>query len=807
MLPQFLTIKNYQLALLYLSFTFIGHSAITAQQLLTGSIITPNGQPLPYANVVVLRAVDSTFVSGTTTNETGSFKLPLSGDPNGLLKVTSLGYQDLFQPIEPGRSHYDLALELTALDLNAVTVTGTKTLYELKSDRMVLNISAAPALSGNTALQLLQRAPGVIVNRPANSIGMSGKGDVLIMINDKIQRVPQAVLLARLEGMLAENVDRIELIHQPGARYDTGGAAGIIHIVLKKQEDEGVNGSASLTAGYGQREKAGVSLNLNARRAKVNVYGDYSYTYNANENNIVDHYRDYAYEGSDYYYENLVTFRHRQRAQHAANLGWDVNLSERTIVGFLFSYAHSYDRWNRGPSISRSIIDQLPAGSNRFLIDSDNRITSAFGNFNLGQQLSDKSRLNFDLDYARIDFRSTGGIQEYPEVGGEQVLLTDRKTPVDIWTVQLDHITTLNATTRLEIGVKGTFSDVVTQAAAQSFDEAWRGAELFSGTDLVDERILAGYASLAKDFTPQFRAELGLRYERFRYQLDSDEDARDREQRFNNPFPVVRFHYELDSLYTLQLAFNRTITRPTFTNLAAYFLFFDPTTTFQSNPQLMPVFTNTLRLSLQRRSVVLSLAYYRARNTFYNFDTVLKEEHLQTSTPSNLDRSSILEAGLNFPWTLTPWWETNWSLTGTYTTLEDQSDRLAPFAVDQLSYALQFTSTFPWGGNWSASLDGRYMSPFFYGDQKFTLRPFFNFGIRKRFSSGATLSLAVQDITNSADRNAWEYHQPEISIRTFGLTDWSERQVRLTYTMPFGNQSLAKKRARNTGAEEVKSRL
>lgn len=799
--------RHWPQFVLVLVFIWMAIPVTKAQRLLTGSITALSGESVPFANVLLLNPADSSFVFGTTTNDSGHFKLTVPSNTIGLLKVTSLGFEDHYQPVEPKRSRYDLRLQVSSLALDAVTVTGKKTLYELKPDRMVLNISAAPALSGNTALQLLQRAPGVIVNRQSNSIGMTGKGEVLVMINDKIQRVPQAVLLARLEGMLAENVERIELIHQPAARYDTGGAAGIIHIVLKKQEDEGVNGSSSITAGYGQREKTGLSLNLNARRGKVNIYGDYNYSLNANENNVVDHYREYDYEGNDYYYENLVTSRNRRARQHAANLGLDISLSERTILGLLFSYTHTKDQWHRAPSISNGFINNTPNESNRFFSDYGNRITSAFGNFNLWRQLNDKSELNFDLDFASIDFLSNGTIQRASNTGEEQILLTERRTPVDIWTVQLDNVNTLTPTTRLEIGFKGTFSNVVSRAAADNFQYEWPGTGLFSGTDLIDEQILATYASLSKDLTSQLQAEFGLRYERFLYQLDSDDDTHDRQQQFNNPFPVFRLHYELDSIHTLQLAFNRTITRPTFSNLASYFLFFDPKTTFQSNPQLQPVFTNTLRLSLQRRSILLSLAYYRAKNTFFNFNTVVKEKHLQTSIPTNLDRSDILEASLSFLLSPASWWETNWTLTATYTTLEDRANHLVPFAADLVSYVLQFNSAFSFGKDWSASLDGRYMSPFLYGNQKFTLQPFFNFGISRRFTSGAALSLSVQDITNSADRIEWEYEQPEIGIRTFGLTDWSERQVRLTYTMPFGNQSITKKRARNTGAKEVKNRL
>jgi len=133
-------------------------------------------------------------------------------------------------------------------------VKSRKPLFELKPDRVIMNVSASPAFSGNTGLELLQKTPGVIVDRQNNSIDMNAKGQVLIMINNKIQRVPMAVLIARHEGMRAENIEQIEIIHQPPAKYDASGAAGIIHIVLKENNDEGTNANLALIAGYGQRE-------------------------------------------------------------------------------------------------------------------------------------------------------------------------------------------------------------------------------------------------------------------------------------------------------------------------------------------------------------------------------------------------------------------------------------------------------------------------------------------------------------------------------------------------------------------------
>ena len=104
-------------------------------------------------------------------------------------------------------------------------------------------------------------------------------------------------------------------------------------------------------------------------------------------------------------------------------------------------------------------------------------------------------------------------------------------------------------------------------------------------------------------------------------------------------------------------------------------------------------------------------------------------------------------------------------------------------------------------------MDGRYQSHYLLGDQEQYLRPYLNLGIKKEFSQGNSLGIVFQDLSNTSAKDTWEYHQPELDVRTFGLTDLSERQVRVTYTHLFGNQKLTDKRQRKTGVQELKERM
>jgi hypothetical protein len=260
-------------------------------------------------------------------------------------------------------------------------------------------------------------------------------------------------------------------------------------------------------------------------------------------------------------------------------------------------------------------------------------------------------------------------------------------------------------------------------------------------------------------------------------------------------------------LNTLQFGYNRSITRPSFGHLTSFLLLFDPSLIIYANPQLQPAFTNNLKISWQRKSAILSLAYLSRSNKIYFYNTVDKEKNFQTSTPINLDQENMIEATLGFPVTPTHWWELNCNLVGYYHRVRDASDRPARFEADIYTYSVQLNSTFTLGKSWSLGFDGRYMTHYLDGDQRKFDYPYFNLGLKKEFSSGSALSISVLDISNTAGKRNWEYHQPALGIRTYGTNNLSERQLRVTYTTTFGNQKISGKRERKTGSDEIKKRM
>lgn len=789
---------------------FFQNMEVRSQTVITGVVIEESGSLLPGANVLLLQPSDSALVKGTVTDNAGSYELNNIDPGRYLLSVSMIGFQRItsapFETDQDPIRFETITLQASLEELDEVNVTARRPMFEQEIDRLVFNVQQHISSSGNSTLELLEKSPGVVVDRQNNSIGMISKGEVLLMINDQIQRTPTEVQMARLQGMRAENIERIEIIHQPSARYDASGGAGIIHIVLKQNNQQGTNGSVALTGGYGEREKAGLSLNLNSRKGKFNWYGDYTYNRNRSNENEVNHFREYDFQGDSYYFQNFVTLRNFREGQHAGILGLDIDVDGRTVIGFLVGGSLSDQVWGSGAdSKSFNFVNNQQNGETDYVFGSKTDMSSFTANTNLFQKIGSDSHLNFDLDYANIRYGNIGDLLNNNDPN--ETFAYDRSTPMEFWITSLDYVNSLSSVWRMETGVKGTFNNTLNSTSVNNLsDEYWTESDLFASKEKISEQILAAYLSLNAELSQKLNAEMGVRYEHYTYRLDRVEQENIR-QVVSNPFPIIRLNYDIDSSNTLQLGYNRSITRPAFFHLTSFLVLFDPSLIVYANPQLRPTFANNYKVSWQHNSVILSLAYLGRTKQIYFYNTVDKENHLQTSVPTNLDQENIFEASLSFPLFPASWWEMNWNLNAFHHKVKDESSRLTVFEKDIFTYSVQINSTFLLGNDWSIGMDGMYMSRFLEGDQIKYVPPYLNIGVRKKFQSGSSLSISVQDVANSMGKREWEYNQPAVGIRTFGNNDFSERQIRITYTLLFGNQNLSDKRQRETGAEEVKTRM
>ncbi|MGE5107736.1 MAG: carboxypeptidase regulatory-like domain-containing protein, partial [Sphingobacteriales bacterium] len=261
----------------------INLSGLQAQVKIYGAVKDAEGKPVSGVNVLLLNHTDSSLIKGTISLSAGNFSFDNVNPGKYLLGFSFAGYKQVYTATaDLNQNDFNaghIKLHREEKELAAVTVTARKPLFEQKIDRMVINVKNSITSAGGTALEVLEKSPGVIVNHQSNSISLSGKEGVVVMINGKITRMPVDAVVQMLSGMNASNIERIELITTPPANFDAEGNAGFINIVLITNPDNGFNGSYSLTAGYGHGYVPAGAVNFNYRKNKINLFGDYSFTW------------------------------------------------------------------------------------------------------------------------------------------------------------------------------------------------------------------------------------------------------------------------------------------------------------------------------------------------------------------------------------------------------------------------------------------------------------------------------------------------------------------------------------------------
>lgn len=808
--------KTLPTALALLALLSAGVQTAHGQHQVVGSIRDAAGQPLPAATVLLLQATDSTLAKGQIGSADGSYSFDQIAPGDYLLRITMLGFVDYFSETfsltnRSGKTDLGIAVmrENTA-QLNEVSVVAKKPLFEQQIDRMVVNVANSITSAGATALEVLQRSPGVVVNRQANSLSMNGKDGVVVMLNGKISRMPISALVQMLDGMSSDNIERIELIHTPPANFDAEGNAGIIHIVLKKNADDGLNGSFATHVGYGLKEKAGASVNFNWHREKINFFGDYSWAYNNNPQ-LFTNYRSVSKGGNiletDTKSDRDPTRTHTQNAR----LGLDYRLNEKTIVGVLGGWMDRHWTMDAVNDVTLSE-NGVPTGFIEIPNHELNHWQHGFGNLNLQHRFSQKQMLNVDVDYARYlnnnpsDYTNRFFDAERNPTQ-EQMLRVSKNTPIDIWAAKADYTWDLGQNMKWEAGVK---------AALSKFDNDIRVENLVQGTWTPDSRYTADYA-LREEIGAAYTAfsmklgantdlKAGLRYEYTQSNLGTSEQPNIVDRQYGNFFPSLFVSRKINDNHQVNIAYSRRIQRPDFTQMAPFVIFFDPNTFMTGNTALQPSITDAVSTSYRYKSWQLSLQYSYENGPIAWLPKVNPETNQQLNIPENFDNAHTLSATLSLPFHPTEWWEMQNNLTAQWQRTNATLDGTA-VQISQPNWNFNGSQTFRLPRKFTLELSGFYFPKSLFGI--ISNRPLgtLDIGLQKELPHHrGNLRFSVTDVFFTSNWSATA-NQPDLNLKWDGLFRFSERVFRLSYARHFGSNKVRAARQRGTGSEEERRRV
>lgn len=804
-------------ALLILTELLIGHLAFaqTADfSQIVGKVLDNQQEAVVFANVLLNNVADSSLVKVETTDVNGTFRLP--GVPAGQywLKVTFLGNKDFnsapFQ-LQKGQNlnFPTIKLESGAVELATVEVKSERALVEVQPDKTVFNVEGSINATGNTALELLRKSPGVLVDNSDN-IMLMGKSGVRVYIDGKPSPLGADDLAMMLKSMQSSEIDAIEIITNPSSKFDAEGNAGIINIRLKKDKSLGLNANLNLGYSVGVFSKYNTTATFNNRSKKANVFGTYSFNDGQNRSwmNL------YRTQNNTYFGQESQTIR--EGAYHSLRIGSDIFLSEKSTIGVLLSGSFNDQNWT---NYSFTPIIDLNSGSSLSALDAYSQNDGARNNVNanLNYQWKGESgqQLNIDLDFGL--FRNTTDTYQpnfylNPDantVNEERIFTAQAPTDINIYTAKLDYEKPLWGG-KFGAGMK--FSLVSTDNAYEFFQllNAVPIRDIDRSNQFVyDENINAAYLNFSQKIK-KFNLSFGLRAEQTNSvgELTSDKETDNNivKRHYLSLFPSGGITYQLDPKNQFRLNYSRRIGRPNYQSLNPFEFKMDELSYSRGNPFLRPQYTDNLQLSHTFGYTLTTSLSYSTTNDFFaelSDTTEVSRTFLETV---NLGARKVLSFNISYPFSLSKWWGTytNIGLSNTSNNADFGEGRLID--IDQTTFSLYHQSTFTLPKGFSFQLSGWYSSPSIWG-ALYESRSMWSMdaGIQKKLWDGrASIKLSVSDIFYTA---FWRADQKFGGLSIDGSGGWESRQFRVNFSYLIGNQQVKANRKRKTGLEDEKSRV
>jgi hypothetical protein len=797
--------------------TSLMSNQVIAQSRIIGDVKDTKGKSLSFANVLLLSATDSTLVKGVVSEQDGQFVLETNKEGNHLLAISMVGFQKVYSPpfiirkVDQINMPTFLLTEVAG-QLNAVSVTAQKPLFEQQIDRLVINIQSSITASGGTALDVLERSPGVNVNQQSATISMNGKTGVMLMLNGKLIRMTIADAMQYLAGITSNSIEKIELITNPPAKYDADGNAGLINIVLKKNESFGTNGSFSVAGGQGFMPKFNSSLNLNHRRKRVNFYADLS---------AIKDYGKWRFNlDKESNYEDVTTrtntdmVRINNRDIYTGRLGADFLVSDKTSIGVQLSgFINDFDILNEN-SVNIVRENNVPVRQVDVIRDESNVWKNALGNVSLRHQLSKRADLVIDADWVHYGDKQGGGYDNSfqffnttPSSSFEK-MLTDKKTTIRMLVSKADLSYKLSAKTNMEIGLKGTFSDIRNNVELVRIIDGTRTVDPeFTNDFTLTDDIGAGYINFSGQLGVKLKWQAGFRGEYTHTHLSTPEDPEYIRRKYWGLFPSLFFSRQAGKNHRYQMSYSRRITRPEYTQIAPYIAFFGYDNFGSGNPALKAAFSDNAQLSyILKDAYIFSFDYSYQKDAIVSFQTRVDEKTKRFyATPNNIDAIHTYSIMASFPLKINSWWQTQSNVQ--YLFQQTKTDYLGTNFNVSYGY-LQFSGqqTFAIANGYAAELSYNYTGGKWMGVGYNSAYGSLNVGLQKKLPRNlGTLRLSGTDLFWTSWAK-YAYHNPELDLNTSWALRTDTRTIRLSYTRNFGNNKV-KAAKRTTGSEEERKRV
>jgi iron complex outermembrane recepter protein len=701
-----------------------------------------------------------------------------------------------------------ISLVPASKDLAAVTVASKRPLIEQKIDRTIVNVEASITNIGTSALEVLEKAPGVTVDRDGN-ISLKGKEGVLVMVDGRPTQLSGADLANLLRNMNSSQLDQIEIMTNPPARYDAAGTSGIINIKTKKAITAGFNGSASLAYSQGKYPKTNEGFNFNYRNAKLNLFTNLSHNYQKRfqtislDRNILD-----DNDNSVTRIFNQVTNRMGAGHAYSAKIGADFFVDKKTTLGAVVNL-NAREMTASNPSVTNisNPAKELQAVTTA-LVNGDNKWKSISANLNYRRILDKKGKeITSDIDYVKHSSdNDLFMVNSYTDATGDPISKADTLTgllpqEIDIYSARVDYLHPLKKDSKFEAGIK---TSVVRTDNNARYDSIQYGQVIHdfnrSNHFVYEENINAAYLNLSTPLSKKITAQFGLRLENTNAKGRQKSTGENFDRHYTQLFPTAYFQYKANDNNNFGANFGRRVRRPSYQSLNPFIRFLDRYTYSQGNPNLKPSTSNNVEIShTWKNKITTTLNYTMVKDIIQ--EVIQQKGEEAYNMPANV--ASLHSAGLavNANTTIAKWWTSNININVNHDKYKGVVNN-APINLSAASFVLNGTQQFKISKTFTAELNGTYRSGWLEGVIRVKPIGMIGAGISQQIlKSKGTIRLTARDIFYTQKMNGKSrYSNVDVTLRQVAETQIVT--LGFTYNFSKGKKVAPVKRTAGSACEE-----
>ena len=791
----------------------------TNAQKISGKITDAAGKPQEFVNVMLMHLPDSTMKKGAVSETDGSYSFEHMDTGKYYINASFVGFKNNSTKVFSFDAKNDLVMENIALknldeELKTVTITTRKPVFEVKPDRIVFNVEASPSATGLNGLELLRRSPAVTIDKDENVI-LKGKNNVAIWINGKPSPLSGTDLAAFLKSLLSDDIEAIEIISNPGAKFDAAGTGGIINIKLKKNRKIGTNGNISLGVQQGITPKADGSINLNYRDNKINVFGSYSHNRGIYHNDL-----NLKTTSGDTTYTQTGG-QQNENINNNAKIGADYFLNSKNTLGFIINGGYGDNNFTAS---NKTYIARTSTGKTDSILNAAS-YNSGFNsniNYNLNYRFADTSGHEFgmDADYGNFTNHGNSYLPNYYSDPTELKTLTtnisknNTQTVVDIKTIKADYEQKLG---KGKIGFGAKYSDVKTDNNLDYYN-------VLNGSDVLNidrtnnfiykEQVTAGYINWNQQFGKKFGVQLGLRAENTHSMgnLTALKTINDNnvDTSYLNFFPSVAFSFTKNENNAFNLTYRHSIDRPDYKSLNPFEYQLNELIFEKGNPMLRPQYSHSFDLTYTyHQSATFGIGYARTNDfitqiTDQQYDAQLNKYRFFV-TKRNLAKFDHYYISIQSPLPITKWWNGFVNTWFNYDNINADLGEGKIISIMRPEAGIFTQQTFTLGKGWTAEANGWWSTGGLEGS--FIARPqgVAGIAVQKKFWDGdGSLKLAFDDIFHTSH---WSAVSTVGKLTIDGNGTWEGQRLKLNFSYRFGSKQIKGARNHETGIEAEKKRV